>query len=390
MRNIQSLLHEVNVVNVRNEAVIEATGGRFNMFSILGVNHYENTHSSIIAEILNPFGSHGLREKFLQSFLSLTIPEHFTFDCKNANVETEKHLGYLGRVDIFIEQKDKRKAIIIENKIYASDQSEQLKRYNEYGIKNYSKDNYLILYLTLDGAEASYNSCNGVEYSIISYSKNIIKWMEDCAKISLHYPLVRETINQYINHLKQLTNQDMDTNNQKDVVEILSRKENARTIASILNNEAAWKQEIIEKYLKPALLKLASEKGLLFGDEDMHRLDAKDSGFSFYKKEWGRFRIFFYSDNQGYRNFYYGISHAEGIAVKRTQSQLDCFNQQPSLVWPFGAKFLDYRDWTNDIFADFTKEDESEFIRYISKVLDDLLSEMKYKEIKLIDCDMDV
>lgn len=390
MENIQKLLHKIHVVSVRNETIIEATGGRFNMFSILGVNHYENTHSGIIAEILNPFGSHGLKEKFLNEFVRLNISDDFDFDCKNANVQREKYLGCLGRADIFIEQKDKRKAIIIENKIYAIDQNEQLMRYNEYALKNYHKKNYQILYLTLDGSIASEYSCGEVEYSTISYSKNIIKWMEQCAKISLHYPLVRETINQYINHLKQLTNQDMDTNNQKQVVEIIARKENVHSIASILNNQMAWKKEIITKYLQPALQKLANDKDLLFGDEDMHRLDEKESGFSFYKKEWGRFRIFFYSESQGYINMYYGISYSVGDAPRKTQNKLDCFNDLPNDYWPYGSQYLDDRDWTNDTFVDFAKGNESEFVKYISRVLDELLYELNIKNINPNDCDKEI
>ena len=117
MENIQRLLHEVNVIRVRNEAIIDATGGRFNLFRLMGVNHYENTHSGIIAEFLNPSGSHGLEEKFISEFISQVVPKSFSFDCRNANVQTEKILGNLGRVDILIEQKDKKKAIIIENKI---------------------------------------------------------------------------------------------------------------------------------------------------------------------------------------------------------------------------------------------------------------------------------
>jgi hypothetical protein len=55
--------------------------------------------------------------------------------------------------------------------------------------------------------------------------------------IAVRYPMVRETINQYINHLKQLTHQDMDTKNKEEIIDIiLSDKkliESAHYVASI-------------------------------------------------------------------------------------------------------------------------------------------------------------
>ena len=69
----------------------------------------------------------------------------------------------------------------------------------------------MILYLTPDGRYASDDSGRGVDYRCISYKKTIIEWLGQCVGIAVHRPLVRETINQYINYLKQLTGQDMST-----------------------------------------------------------------------------------------------------------------------------------------------------------------------------------
>ena len=51
----------------RNESL--KRGERFNMFGACGVNHYENTHSAILAEMLNPQGNHGQGSLFLSLFL---------------------------------------------------------------------------------------------------------------------------------------------------------------------------------------------------------------------------------------------------------------------------------------------------------------------------------
>ena len=57
-----------------------------------------------------------------------------------------------GRIDIILE--DGEHAIIIENKIYATDQHHQLLRYNNYGKQRFPKG-FKLIYLTLDGHEAS-------------------------------------------------------------------------------------------------------------------------------------------------------------------------------------------------------------------------------------------
>ena len=237
MDNIKNLLNLVGKISEKNNEILDATGGRFNIFRVCGVNHYENIHSAIIAEFLNPKGSHGLKSKLLECFIETLCEiknekESFkieNFNCENAHVGTEHHTGN-GFIDILITD-NQNKAIIIENKIYAGDQPDQLKRYDDYAKENY-KGGSQIVYLTLGGGEASEQSCEGVDYLPISFAKTIIDWLEKCVAIASRFPMVRETIIQYINHLKQLTNQDMSAKNEKEVVEVLINNIEAAKIIS--------------------------------------------------------------------------------------------------------------------------------------------------------------
>ena len=61
------LISNIFIVKKNNE-ILEIMGTRFNIFHILGVSHYENTHSTILAELLNPEGTHGLHNSFLKLF----------------------------------------------------------------------------------------------------------------------------------------------------------------------------------------------------------------------------------------------------------------------------------------------------------------------------------
>jgi hypothetical protein len=263
MDKIKNLLNQVSIISKKNAEILDATGGRFNMFRVCGVNHYENTHSSILAEFLNPNGTHGLKSKLLECFIE-TFDDYFTisdFNYGNAKIRTECPTPN-GRIDILIEDPQRKKAIIIENKIYANDQWEQLKRYNKYAEEIYRKGNYQILYLTLWGNESSEQSGGSVSYLPISYKEDIINWLEKCVAIASRFPMVRESIIQYINHLKQLTNQDMDNRNKEEITDVLSKIENLKAAQIIYQNYTATFDTIIEKHFNPEMEEFAKQKGL--------------------------------------------------------------------------------------------------------------------------------
>ena len=228
MENIKKLLQEVNVILQKEKVRKEESrkrGERFNMFEMLGVAHYEVTHSKIIAGFLNPKGSHGQGDLFLRLFLqTIENKDEIYTDASNAKVYTEYGKGVDGRLDIFIENGSH--GIIIENKVYAGDQPEQLKRYNDFAKEKYGEGSYMIYYLTLYGHEASEDSADGVDYKCISYSKHIISWLQRCICESATMPLIRETLIQYMNHIKQLTNQDMDRLSDQEWKYLLSNKDN--------------------------------------------------------------------------------------------------------------------------------------------------------------------
>jgi hypothetical protein len=217
MSTINEILARVSEIRKKHELVAEMTGERFNIFSILGLQSAENrTHSAFLRELLDPKGSHGMKDAFLKSFVRMAsdIPgvrkeDELELGWKGlftANVDTEKHVGYIsangsngGRIDIFIAPKFGGRNILIENKIEAGDQKFQLVRY-----RNHDKD-ALLLYLTLEGKEASPESTQhpGSEnipdatkleaykdYFPISYKTHILKWLEECRKEASSRPLL--------------------------------------------------------------------------------------------------------------------------------------------------------------------------------------------------------
>lgn len=239
IKNTENLLSQVHTITESYKRVSEATGDNFNIFSVLGIEHYEeSTHSLFLTELLNPKGSHNFNDEFLKLFIKEINLER-DFKTENAKVYVEYFVGNIdnnskngGRIDILIEDENKNR-IIIENKIYAGEQPNQLERY-------YNFDNKAtILFLTLFG-ENSQNHKEFDKYNPISYENNIIDWLEKCQQKAVENPVVRETLKQYKNLVKKLTNQNinskMETELHKLVFENNCNVESAKNIKYILDN----------------------------------------------------------------------------------------------------------------------------------------------------------
>lgn len=367
-------------------------GELFNIFSILNLRTYEvRTHSAFIAELLNPHGSHGLGDKFLKAFIS-AMPEtnDWEFDTAHASVTVEdRSAGTInelqtegGRIDIVIRSDDK--IIMIENKIYANDQYKQLVRYDSYG-KQFSRS--ALFYLTLDGSEASDISCknnNGkkIPYIPIGYNHEISEWLNRCLQIAAQYPLVRETIVQYINLIKELTNQMDNIENKNLLLEIMTH--NIEATSAIYNiPQSEYMTYLLNKYLLPQLASIAKKLGLEFGYSDNLFNACKESGFYFYKAEWISGAIMFWTETTNWRNFFCGISNrTAGKLDIASQQKLDCMNNAPTDYWPYGwTKLTDkYKNWTAAIMPDIVN---GQFACYIEQTIMTILQEIDSKSIKI-------
>ena len=205
-------LHRAEQERVRQE---EKEGKCFNVFSTLCLCSDETRlHSRLLAALLNPKANHGLGNAFLESFLrAIGLPPDYISGCKEPIVE--RSIGGIsdaegGRIDIILE--DRRHAVIIENKIYAGDQRNQLLRYRNYGKEQFGERNFKLVYLTLYGCEPSEHSLGGEKFEVIklSYAQDILKLLEDLVLTIPSIP-VRSTIKDYIKIIRQLTYQDMET-----------------------------------------------------------------------------------------------------------------------------------------------------------------------------------
>lgn len=222
---IENILSETNKVILKYDEVSKKSGENFNIFKILNLTSNEvRTHSAFLAEILSSNGSHEKGNSFLKEFLKI-IKLDFNFNIEYYTTEIEKHIGFIndnydegGRIDIILTDNNNN-CIIIENKIYAGDQSKQLKRYYNFNPKA------KLVYLTLYGDAPSKDSLDGLNPDIIqniSYSNEILSWLETCRNISINQNALKEAINQYIHLVRFLTNKSTNTEMEKEIFELIT------------------------------------------------------------------------------------------------------------------------------------------------------------------------
>ena len=316
--NVEKLLNEIGkLVVAQNERTKErySHGELFNVFNILGLESKEvRLHSALLAELLRPNGMSGVGNAFQKAFLAiLGLPENYIVD---GRVSVELSIGTTtdtegGRIDIIME--DGNHAIIIENKIYAQDQPAQLLKYTNFARDNYPHG-YRLLYLTLDGKEASDDSAQGCPYQCISYKNEISKWLEECARISFDRPLVRETIRQYINLIKQLTNQSMGTLEDNKLVELVASPEHVAEYLMIINNQTAIENKIRLGFVTE-IEKMALDMGyeiVPVGDKRTYLYEGW-GGYALFKLPQNE-SIYFYigGDNTRKRGHAYGLISLKG------------------------------------------------------------------------------
>lgn len=391
--SITELLNHVQLLETKRLQKVEEERKRgewFNVFNVLGVSTDEvRTHSAFIAELLNPQGSHGCGDEFLKAFIKV-IPSLNGFDIETikAKTQVEISIGQIdkdyaegGRLDIIVHTDTH--AIIIENKIYAGDQYNQLLRYYKYAESRY-KNNNRILYLTLDGGSPSELSTGkqmeeGKDFYSISYDSDIANWLQHCITIAVNKPLVRETLFQYLNLIKQLTNQTMEQTDKKELFELLTQYPEA--ISSILKtNMDEYIHFLYERYVLPKIKTFAENNNLLFHETGNLWSGEPNKGLYFHRDDWKHYAIWIYSCSRGLVNFYDCISIYNGEPYIKKQYQLDCMKDASG--GPYGSTWLEYSTWDARVIPDMIDKDgHNRFAETIIERVIKILKEVESKQL---------
>lgn len=234
---------------------------RFNLLSIIEKDRDEaHIHSKIIYNLLSQNWEKKDKETFLTLFLKEIGIEDENIYGKNWEVTREKTFDLdtiKGRLDFEIKSKDC--IYIIEMKIDAGDQPEQLIRYQKFAKEQHKK--YKIFYLTLDGHNASKKSIGEeenleenekVEYINISFQGEILNWLENCLKLVEGKENKSACINQYIASINKILG-EKDKKIKDNILKSTEEIKTAITIYEKLNDKLQITLENFMSLLKEKL-----------------------------------------------------------------------------------------------------------------------------------------
>ena len=240
--HLRNFLEKLDVIRKRYED-IEARKDQFNIFTaMLDASDEVNLHSQFIFSLLN-FKT-GNEYRYLNAFLKC-IDSSFEYNLNSLEIHKELH-----DIDILLLDKSTKRAVIIENKIYAPDSNHenegQLEKYYRIVIEeeNIPEDNIEVYYLSLNGHEPSSESVStrnkyprlGEKVQCISYPDEIVRWLQGCMPFVYDKPFQRETIIQYIKLIYDMTN-NVDIEERVEIKKLIGEsKSNLESAKLLIDN----------------------------------------------------------------------------------------------------------------------------------------------------------
>lgn len=266
MEQVQNLLNEVNSkiqsLETAKSLYSEQLAPDFQVFDF--VNTSENGLSWIIANLLNPKGTHGQKTLFLEQFIRICLPkiqnntvwQNYLENLTQTEVETEAttwaNQAYR-RMDIYLSARINSETfgICIENKPYANDQENQLADYF-LELENRKLSQKHLVYLCEYGEPSDYSVTKDILeswiknqlISFVTYSQLVV-WLTECKKDCQNHS-VTEFLNQFIKFIRKQFMGVEDMNEENTVVEILLKDlNNLESAIKIYNAVSEAKNQLM-------------------------------------------------------------------------------------------------------------------------------------------------
>lgn len=202
----------------KEDALDKQYARKYNIFNLLSLERNEvEFHTPFLTNLLDISGDHGQGTLFFLIFLNtLNDSIHTLNEISQIKIDKEYYTRN-GIIDIHITCVKNAKPfhIIIENKIDAGDQTNQLERYLNFleTTMRLKRDQFLIIYLTPNGSppEIPYSISKENYIDLIqtkslveaSYKSFIVKWLRNSLVHKIP-PRLSETLEQYLQTINSL------------------------------------------------------------------------------------------------------------------------------------------------------------------------------------------
>ena len=242
----------------------------FNPFEIVGATHRELIHSSVLAWLLRDEANREFRQKFVTWIRDNIVAGNIVAEAEKKEelkklwkglkpedsslkpiIETEVG-DKTSRIDVFAHFESLNLVIGIEVKVWAGEQHEQVKRYQELLCQYHPNPDYkkAVVFLTPEGWEPRTDDENNVDVPVLMMSwgcvSKIIREMRSVLGDENDFRM------QFSQHLER--NIAMNEKEEQRIVrELLSEGDNAETLDKIIRNmpslqdySAQWKKMVAE------------------------------------------------------------------------------------------------------------------------------------------------
>lgn len=149
--------------------------GGFNVFEAMGQVRRELRHSDFLGYLLDPSASHGFGGEFLRLLVGALIKT--TAEGNLRSLLLKALIGELDHVqvsretmnvDILCVDHQNKFVIVIENKVFSGEHSDQLTRYKKVVAQRYPEFAQILIFLTPDGSNASDDQYLALSYTSIT------------------------------------------------------------------------------------------------------------------------------------------------------------------------------------------------------------------------------
>lgn len=216
-----------------------------------------------------------------------------------------------------------------------------------------------------------------------------MKWLNRCLELSALKPIIRETIVQYLDIIKRLTNQDMDMEKEDELLNTLINENNINSAYEIIYQKSQLDKRFINDYFTPKMNEMVKsineDKGYKDENElifEFDRFPINDGGYHFHKKNW-KLAIYVWKDNASSR-FYIGITSKdenELINEINKDGKVNIFCHPKHDKFPYGDDYINtYEQWDLNMYKEIIN---GEYCKNIKKIIEQILNNIENNKIDM-------
>jgi hypothetical protein len=248
------LLADVTDIIKRYEAERQKTGEKYNLFRIMRTGMDEVKICRVLAELLNPEGSHGRGDLYLKRFVERIGAINSVYEKigdETAWVDAEYPTNTGRRIDIVIG--NGKIFAPVEVKIRAGDQPAQVADYFAFA-KTKNECHVPVIYLTVDGCQPNDPGVvEGTHYERLSFDYDILPWLNECLEETPKESRVLDNIAQLIEAVALFCGIAEDTKMNDEILELITKSPDTVKAAEAIRSVSDFDNRALDVFRGPVL-----------------------------------------------------------------------------------------------------------------------------------------